>query len=157
MGIHVRLGTDKRGEIDAVAMEAAIAFERVRGWTPVDVSSGLRPDPVRKALSEHAPDLGRSSFDIFSTGDDGTRVRFIEVKGRSTAGPVEIIERERLTGVALGDDYWLYAVFDCRFTPRVVAVQNPMRMQWEPYPGNAYAKSPDELRYTLSRDQIEPG
>jgi Domain of unknown function (DUF3883) len=155
MGICVRLGTDKRREIDAVAMEAAMAIERERGWTPVDVSSGRRPDPVLKALRDRAPNLRRSSFDIFSTRDDGADVRFIEVKGRSTSGPVEIIERERLTGVALGDDYWLYVVFDCRFTPRVVAVQRPMQMQWEPYPGNAYAKSPDQLRYTLSREQIE--
>jgi hypothetical protein len=141
MGIRVRFGTDKRLEIDAIAMDAAMSFEHERGWTTFNVSSGLRPDLVLKALGERAPDLRRSSFDIFSTRDDGTGVRFIEVKGRSTAGPVEIIERERLTGVALGDDYWLNAVFDCRFAPRVVAVEKPMRLQWEPYPGNAYAKS----------------
>lgn len=152
----MRLGAVKRLEIDAVAMEAAMAFERERSSTFIDVSSGVRPEPVLKAVRERAPDLRRSSFDIFSTHEDGANVRFIEVKGRSTAGPVEIIERERLTGVALGDDYWLYVVFDCRSTPRVVAVQRPMRLQWEPYPGNEHAKSPDQLRYTLSREQIEP-
>jgi hypothetical protein len=30
-----------------------------------------------------------------------------------------------------------------------------MRLRWEPYPGSAFAKSPDQLRYTLSREQIE--
>ena len=108
-------------------------------------------------MVERAPDLRWFSFDIFSTGPQASAVRFIEVKGRSTSGPVEIIEKERLTGVALTTDYWLYAVFDCRSEPRVLPIRNPMRLQWEPYPGNQYVKSQDQLRYTLTVEQIELG
>jgi hypothetical protein len=67
---------------------------------------------------------------------------------------VEIIERERLPGVALGADYWLYVAFYCRTEPHVLPLQNSMRLQWEPNPGNRYASSPDHYRYTLSREQI---
>jgi hypothetical protein len=29
-----------------------------------------------------------------------------------------------------------------------------MRLRWEPYAGSAFAKSPDELHYTLSREHV---
>lgn len=146
---------DARGDIDAVAMAAALAYERERGWTSTDESSGSHSVEAREAVRLRAPELRSFSFDIFSVAPDTTVVRFIEVKGRSRSGPVEIIEKERVTGIALSDDYWLYVVFDCRSAPRVLPIPNPMRLQWEAYPGNQYATSSRQHRYMLSSEQIE--
>jgi len=145
---------DKRLEIDAVAMAAAMRYELSRGWVATDVSSGAHSDEARAAVRALAPELRQISFAIFSVEPKTKHVRFIEVKGRSTSGPVEINEKERLTALGLRADYWLYVVFDCRSEPRVLSIQNPMRLHWEPYPGNQYRSSPSEYRYTLSSEQI---
>ena len=58
--------------------------------------------------------------------------RFIEVKGRAGVGEVALSSNEYRTAQRLGDDYWLYVVFDCGAEPKLNAVQNPAKLGWEP-------------------------
>jgi hypothetical protein len=101
-------------EIEAIAMREAMANEDARGWDPSDVSKENR------------------GFDVLSRERGGPGVRFIEVKGRATIGPVALTSNEYRTSKRLGEDFWLYAVFDCRSKPRLVRVMDPARLGWEP-------------------------
>ena len=38
---------------------------------------------------------------------------FIEVKGRAGAGEIALTANEYEAALSLGDEYWLYIVFDC--------------------------------------------
>jgi|UniRef100_A0A7C2B7F8 superfamily II DNA or RNA helicase len=101
-------------EVERIAMEVAMQYERSRGWLPEDVSSENR------------------GFDILSRHPESGQVRFIEVKGRATSGPIVLTPNEYKTAARLRTDYWLYVVLDCVTRPRLVPVQNPVRLGWEP-------------------------
>lgn len=58
--------------------------------------------------------------------------RFIEVKGRAAVGEIALTANEYKTAQRLGDEYWLYVVFNCASKPQVTAIQNPARFDWEP-------------------------
>jgi len=58
--------------------------------------------------------------------------RFIEVKGRAAVGEIALTANEFKTAQRLGDDYWLYVVFNCMSQPQVTLIQNPARFDWEP-------------------------
>ncbi|MGC8785789.1 MAG: protein NO VEIN domain-containing protein, partial [Armatimonadota bacterium] len=77
-------------EVERIAMEEAMRYERQRGWEPEDVS---------------AEDRG---FDILSRHPETGSVRFIEVKGRAGVGPVALTPNEYKTAERLRGDYWLY-------------------------------------------------
>jgi hypothetical protein len=59
-------------------------------------------------------------------------VRFIEVKGRAAVGEVALTENEYKTAKRMGDDYWLYVVYNCAATPEIHLIQNPARLGWQP-------------------------
>jgi hypothetical protein len=101
-------------EVERIAMEEAMRYERERGWTPEDVS---------------AEDRG---FDILSRPPQGGAVRFIEVKGRAKTGPVVLTPNEYKTAERLREDFWLYVVMDCRKVPRLIPICDPLRLKWEP-------------------------
>jgi len=101
-------------EVERIAIEEAMRYERERGWLPEDVS---------------AEDRG---FDILSRHLTSGSVRFIEVKGRAGTGPVVLTRNEYKTAERLRVDYWLYVVFDCAKTPRLVAIPDPVRLEWQP-------------------------
>ncbi|MDW8069733.1 MAG: DUF3883 domain-containing protein [Anaerolineae bacterium] len=101
-------------EVERIAMETAIAYERAQGREPEDVS---------------AQDRG---FDLLSRHPESGRVRFIEVKGRAAVGPVVLTRNEYKTAQRLRSDYWLYVVFDCATVPRLIPIRDPVRLQWEP-------------------------
>jgi len=107
-------------EIERIAVEAAMAHERARGWEVESVES-----------------LNKG-FDLISRRphpeDPKTfiEVRFIEVKGRAGVGVVALTKHEYDTAVRLGKDYWLYAVFNCAGTPQLHAYQDPARLGWKP-------------------------
>ncbi len=105
-------------EIELIAMRLACAHESIHGAEVRDVST---PAKARGAgLSDHP------GFDILSKRPDG--VRKIEVKGRASRGGVELTENEWAQACNLGNDYWLYAAFDCGTAqPRLYRVQNPFR------------------------------
>lgn len=101
-------------EVERIAMEAAMRYERERGWIPEDVS---------------AEDRG---FDILSRHPASGGVRCIEVKGRAGTGPVVLTRNEYKTAGRLGGDYWLYVVFHCATRPQLVPIRDPARLPWEP-------------------------
>lgn len=100
--------------VEAVAMAEAMAYERGRGWEPEDVSAENR------------------GFDILSRDPERSKVRFIEVKGRAGTAPIALTANEYRTAQRLGGDHFLYAVFDCATTPRLLPVEDPARLGWEP-------------------------
>jgi hypothetical protein len=115
-------------EVEQIAMEEALRYERARGWLPEDVSSENR------------------GFDILSRHPEGAQVRFIEVKGRATKGAIVLTANEYKTAERLRGDYWLYAVLDCATKPRLIPIQDPVRLGWEPIVRiEHYSIGPDQL------------
>jgi superfamily II DNA or RNA helicase len=107
-------------EIEKIAVRIAMEYERSRGWVVESVEEENR------------------GFDLISRKphphDDKTftEVRFIEVKGRSGVGTVALSANEYRTAQRLGDDYWLYVVFDCASEPKLNTIQDPAKLGWEP-------------------------
>jgi hypothetical protein len=60
------------------------------------------------------------------------QARFIEVKGRAGTGEVALTANEYRTAQRLGEDFWLYVVFECAGTPALNAIQDPAKLGWEP-------------------------
>jgi superfamily II DNA or RNA helicase len=82
-------------EVEAIAMDVAMRYERSRGWTPTDVSGE----------GEH--------YDIRSEGPNGEK-RFIEVKGRAQSGAIVLTGPEVDKLRQLGERAWLYIVTFCK-------------------------------------------
>jgi len=107
-------------EVERIAVQAVTAHEEAQG---------------RKVESVEAQSRG---FDLISRRphpeDPATaiEVRFIEVKGRAAVGEVALTANEYKTAQRLGNDYWLYVVFNCGSTPEVHAIRNPARLGWKP-------------------------
>jgi len=94
-------------QVEAIAMDIAMRYERSRGWTPFDVSKD----------GEH--------YDIRSEGPDGQK-RFIEVKGRAQTGAIVLTGPELDKLRQLGDRAWLYIVTFCKDErPRLRIIQDP--------------------------------
>ncbi len=107
-------------EIERMAIQAAIAHEQGRGWHVESVENEDR------------------GFDLISRRPHpedpltAIEVRFIEVKGRAAVGEVAMSANEYKTSERLRKDYWLYAVFNCASAPEVHAIQDPVRLGWQP-------------------------
>lgn len=115
-------------EVERIAMEVALQYEREHGWLPEDVSQENR------------------GFDILSRDPESGQVRFIEVKGRAASGPIVLTPNEYKTASRLRKDYWLYVVFDCASQPRLVPIQDPVRLDWQAMTKIEYYKlSPDTI------------
>ena len=82
-------------EVEAIAMDVAMRYERSRGWTPTDVSQD----------GEH--------YDIRSEGPNGEK-RYIEVKGRAQSGAIVLTGPEVDKLRQLGERAWLYVVTCCK-------------------------------------------
>ncbi len=104
-------------EVEAIAMQFAIAHEEGLGAVVKDVST---PELARKAGLGDWP-----GFDLHSRRPDGTEL-CIEVKGRAGIGDIELTENEWPKACNLRDRYWLYVVFECASAhPRLLRVQDP--------------------------------
>jgi superfamily II DNA or RNA helicase len=107
-------------EIEQIAVEAVMAYERARGWQVESVESENRGfDLISRQPHPEDPKTAIA-------------VRFIEVKGRSQVGSVALSANEYKTAQRMKDDYWLYVVFNCASQPEVRLVQNPAQLGWEP-------------------------
>ncbi len=106
--------------IERIAVKAAIAFEEARGFRVESVESDTRGFDLISRQS--VPDISRRSIET----------RFIEVKGRAAVGEIALTANEYKTAQRLGEDYWLYVVFNCASQPQVTLIQNPARFDWEP-------------------------
>ncbi|GIV84229.1 MAG: hypothetical protein KatS3mg052_1236 [Candidatus Roseilinea sp.] len=82
-------------EVEAIAMDVAMRYERSRGWNARDVSKD----------GEH--------YDIRSEGPNGEK-RFIEVKGRAQSGAIVLTGPEVDKLRQLGERAWLYVVTFCK-------------------------------------------
>ena len=95
-------------EVEAIAMDVAMRYERSRGWVPTDVSRD----------GEH--------YDVRSEGQDGEK-RFIEVKGRAQSGVIVLTSPELDKLSQLGKRAWLYVVTHCKGKrPRLRTIQDPI-------------------------------
>jgi superfamily II DNA or RNA helicase len=121
-------------EIERIAVEHVTRMLEADGW---------------KVKSVEAENRG---FDLIATRCDladplaTLGVRFIEVKGRAGVGEVALTTNEYRTAERLGNDYWLYAVFNCATKPEAHAVQDPVRLGWKPIVKvEHYHVGPDEI------------
>ena len=110
----------KFAAIERIAVQAATAFEEARGCSVESVESDTRGFDLIFRLV--ASEVSRGS----------TETRFIEVKGRAAVGEIALTANEYKTAQRLGDDYWLYVVFNCASAPQLTTIQNPARFDWEP-------------------------
>ncbi|MFN8472779.1 MAG: DUF3883 domain-containing protein [Anaerolineae bacterium] len=121
-------------EIERIALEAVMAYERAQGREPVSVERDNRGfDLISRrppaAAGPHPEDLPLSADRQAQTAIE---VRFIEVKGRAGVGDVALSANEYKTAERLTQDYWLYVVYNCASTPQVHVVQDPVRLDWRP-------------------------
>ena len=106
-------------EIEQIAVHAATAFEEARSWKVESFESDARGfDLISRRLPHD------------SSGEVG-ETRFIEVKGRAGIGDIALTANEYKAAQSLGDDYWLYVVFNCASEPYVITIQNPAKLEWE--------------------------
>ena len=104
-------------EVEQIAVQIATAYEEAQAARVLDVS---KPNLAQAAGLEAYP-----GHDLLSLRPDGTR-RCIEVKGRANVGAVELTENEWPKACTLGNDYWLYVVYNCASShPRLHRIQNP--------------------------------
>ncbi len=121
-------------DVEAIAMEVAIAYEESFGAEVKDVS---KPRLARRAGLPDWP-----GFDLLSVGANGEQ-RKIEVKGRAGTGNVELSGNEWAKACNLRDDYWLYVAFDCATPrPRLMRVRNPF--------GKLLARDRESVVYTIA-------
>jgi hypothetical protein len=107
-------------EIERVAVDAVIAYERARGW---DVESVEKDNRGFDLISRRPhPEDPKTAIEV----------RFIEVKGRSAIGDVALTANEYKTAQRLKKDYWLYVVFDCAGKPGINVVRDPAQLDWQP-------------------------
>ena len=105
-------------EIERIAVRIATEHEQARGWVVESVETENR------------------GYDLLSRKPHPTEpgvfiaARFIEVKGRAAVGEVALTANEYRTAQRLGEDYWLYVVFDCATAPTLNQIQDPARLGW---------------------------
>ena len=106
-------------EIERIAVEEAIRYERALGWEVTSVEAENRGYDLL-SRKPHPSELGAY-----------VASRFIEVKGRAGVGEVGLSSNEFKTAQRLAGDYWLYVVFNCATKPELHTVQDPVRMGWK--------------------------
>jgi superfamily II DNA or RNA helicase len=124
----------KFAAIERIAVQAVAAFEEARGCSVESVESDTRGFDLisRRIVSDASP--------------ASTETRFIEVKGRAAVGEIALTANEYKTAQRLGDDYWLYVVFNCASKPQVTTICNPARFDWEPLSKiDCYRFGPDAI------------
>jgi len=107
-------------EIELLAVREATRYEKARGWVTESVESDNRGFDLisRRPL----PDDPKTFIEA----------RFIEVKGRAAIGEVALSANEYRTAQRLGQDYWLYVVYNCADTPELHLIRDPARLSWRP-------------------------
>lgn len=99
-------GMSRDDDVERIAMQTAMYYERAHGRTPVDVS---------------ADNVG---YDVRSIDVHGNK-RYIEVKGRAATDGVMLSENERNRLGQLRSRAWLYIVTDCKTSPVLNIIQDP--------------------------------
>ncbi len=97
-------------DVEDIAMDLAMRYERMEGREPVDVSEENR------------------GYDIISEGRWGD-IRYIEVKGMSRTGRVTLTRNEWRMAKRLERGYWLYIVTDIENRPTLYIIQDPSKLR----------------------------
>ena len=106
-------GMSRDDEVEAIAMQTAMDYEKANGRTPEDVSK----DNV--------------GYDVKSIDTEGQK-RYIEVKGRAGTDGVMLSENEMNRLAQLGTRAWLYIVTNCKTNPKLNIINDPAnRMTFE--------------------------
>ena len=101
-------------EVERIAMNVVMQYERARGWTPTDVSKDGEHYDIRSV----APFDARTSKDY---------IRFIEVKGRAQTGDIVLTAPEVDKLRQLGERAFIYVVTFCKGDkPRLRIIQDPI-------------------------------
>jgi superfamily II DNA or RNA helicase len=107
-------------EIERIAVEFVTQAERARGCLVESVEKDNKGyDLISRLPHPEDPKSVRE-------------VRFIEVKGRAGVGEIALTENEFKTARRLGAEYWLYVVYNCSGTPRLLVIRDPSRLDWKP-------------------------
>ena len=101
-------GMKRDDEVEMVAMDVSLKYEKENGWIAEDVAS---------------LNLG---YDIRSVSPELLK-RYIEVKGRSREGGIMLSENEMNRLGQLGDAAWLYIVVNCKSSPNLIRINNPVK------------------------------
>lgn len=99
-------GMRRDDEVEAVAVEVTVNYERAQNRQPVSVEKE------------------NCGWDITSL-KGGQVARYIEVKGRAGDGAVALTENEWIKAQRFRQDYWLYIVTDCKTDPKLHMIQDP--------------------------------
>lgn len=106
-------GMSRDDEVETIAMETAMAYEKANGRMPEDVSKN---------------NLG---YDIKSIDSNGNKY-YIEVKGRAGTDGVMLSENEMNRLAQLGNRAWLYIVVNCSDKPMLNIINDPAhKMRFE--------------------------
>ena len=106
-------GMSRDDEVEAIAMQKAMDYEKENGRNPEDVSK----DNV--------------GYDLKSIDVQGQK-RYIEVKGRAGTDGVMLSENEMNRLAQLGNKAWLYIVTNCKSKPQLNIINDPAnRMAFE--------------------------
>lgn len=133
-------------EIERLAVEEAIRYERALGWEVTSVEAENRGYDLLSR--KHHP------------SEPGAYVasRFIEVKGRAGIGEVGLSSNEFKTAQRLASDYWLYVVFNCGSKAELHTVQNPALLGWKPVVRvESYHVAPETILGGETKDHRQPG
>jgi len=103
-------GMVRDDEVEEIAMKVSMEYEKKQGRIPIDVSKE------------------KIGFDIRSIDENGDILRRIEVKGRARVGNVVLSENEWKQANNLGDDFYLYIVYNCVTNPELKIIQNPAKV-----------------------------
>lgn len=121
-------------EIERIAIQIAIQHEQARGWVVESVEQDNKGFDLISCL--YQPQDPDTIIDV----------RFIEVKGRAGVGDVALSANEYRTAKRLGQDYWLYVVYNCAQVPELYAINNPAKLGWQPVRViEHYRIQPDEI------------
>ena len=114
---------------EKIAMGIVMEYERSQNRTPEDVSKEIGP-----------------GFDIRSIDENGN-TRLIEVKGRTGVGPVSHSKNEWFKAKGLGDDYYLYVVWNTANNPDSMPkiIQNPASV----------LSAKEDVHFIISQKEIE--
>ena len=114
---------------EKIAMEIVLEYEKSQDRFPIDVSKEIGP-----------------GFDIRSTDENGDS-RLIEVKGRTGVGPVSLSYNEWFKAKDLGDDYYLYVVWNTANNPDKTpkTIQNPASV----------LSTKEDVHFIISQKEIE--
>lgn len=108
-------------EIERTAIQVATKALEAEGFTVESVESENLGYDLRARMFHPEDPL------------TATKVRFVEVKGRSHTGEIALTRNEYSAAERLGLDYWLYIVFHCASSsPSLNIFRDPSKLRWEP-------------------------